>query len=133
MALVLAAGMAVAGCSTQRLQVSSQTVYANPVASPGSSGSCPGSYAGYVVYMKTLSQGWGWKPATNTTFHSACDGSGRMDTKVTYNGKGGDSGCAQTDVTVPNPPASKVYRFTIYFPNNVPTTNYPIILNGFDP
>ena len=31
-----------------------------------------------------------------------------------------------------NPPFSPLYRFAIYFPNNVLTTNYPIILTGFN-
>lgn len=108
------------------------TIYALPVAASGTSGSCPGAYAGYVNYTKTVSQGWGWAPSTNTTVHTASD-LNRTDTKVVYLGKYGDNGCAQTTVTVPHPTASPKYRFTIYFPNNVPTNSYAITLNGFDP
>jgi hypothetical protein len=110
------------------------TVFGLPKAGGGSQGTCPGRYAGYVNYTKTVSQGWGWAPSTNTTtIFTASDGSGRTDTKITYMGRSFDSGCNQTTVTIPNPPFSPSYRFTIYFPNNVPTTNYPIILTGFNP
>ncbi len=108
-----------------------QTVWATPVDSGGQSGSCPGPYAGYVTYVNT--NAWGWVPDTsnsNTVF-TAADGGGRTDTCVVYTGKLLDRGCAQTMVTIPYPPHSTAYRFCIYFPNNVPTTNYPITLNGF--
>src|SRR6185436_8875990 len=35
-------------------------VYGWPVVSSGSQGGCPGAYAGYVNYIKPVSQGWGW-------------------------------------------------------------------------
>jgi hypothetical protein len=108
-------------------------VYGSPVPSGGSSGSCPGSYAGYVNYTKTISQGWGWVPTAGTSNHTAADGTARTDTKVVYLGKSGDTGCNQTSVTIPDPPYSAKYRFTIYFPSDVPTNSYPIVLTGFDP
>ncbi len=108
------------------------TVFGSPVPSGGSSGSCPGTYAGYVNYTKTVSQGWGWAPSTNTTVHTASD-LNRSDTKVYYAGKYGDTGCNQTTVTVPHPTASPKYRFTIFFANNVPTNSYAITLSGFNP
>jgi hypothetical protein len=109
-------------------------VFGLPKVSGGTQGTCPGYYAGYVNYTKTIAQGWGWAPATNTTtLFTASDGGGRTNTKIMYGGKYGDTGCGLTTVTVPNPPPSPKYRFTIYFPNNVPTTNYPIILSGFNP
>lgn len=112
----------------------SLVVYASPIFSPGGSGTCPGKYSGYVSYTKTTTDGWGWAPSTNTTVHTATD-TNRTDTKLQYGGEYGDSGCAQTTVTVPNPPMSPAYRFTIYFPTNtlVPTNPYPITLSGFDP
>jgi hypothetical protein len=109
--------------------------YGYPVASGGSSGTCPGKYSGYVNFTKTPSDGWGWAPSTNTTVHTATDGN-RTDTKVLYTGGYGDSGCAQTTVTVPHPPISPAYDFTIYFPQGVqvPTNgSYAITLSGFDP
>jgi hypothetical protein len=113
------------------LTASSQfQVYGTPVVSAGSKGTCPGSYAGYVNYTKTVAQGWGWTPSTSP--HTASD-STRSNTKIEYVGKFGDHGCAQTSVTVPDPTASPSYRFTIYFPNNVPTGSYPITLSGFNP
>jgi hypothetical protein len=108
------------------------TVYGLPVLSGGSQGGCPGSYAGYVNYVKTVSQGWGWAPSTNTTVHTASD-LNRLDTKVQFVGKNGDVGCNQTTVTVPDPTYSSKYRFSIYFVNNVPTNTYAITLSGFDP
>jgi hypothetical protein len=106
-------------------------VFGGPVVSGGTQGTCPGNYAGYVSYTKTISQGWGWAPTG--TVHTASDGGGRTDTVVVYLGKYGDTGCDQTTVTIPNPPMSPKYRFAIYFPNHVPTTNYPIVLTGFNP
>lgn len=108
-------------------------VYAVPTGGSGGSGTCPGRYTGCVSFTKTVSQGWGWAPDTNTTVHTASDGGGRTDTKIQYIGRNSDLGCNQTSVTVPDPPFSTKYRFTIYFTNNVPTNAYPLILNGFAP
>jgi hypothetical protein len=109
------------------------TVYGTPIASGGSTtNSCPGTYAGYVNYTKTASQGWGWAPSSGTTIHTATD-TNRNDTKVLYLGKAGDKDCHITTVSVPDPTVSPKYRFTIYFTNNVPTNAYGILLDGFDP
>jgi hypothetical protein len=115
-------------------QVDPVTVYAFPVSGSGGTGTCPGHYVGYVNYAKSSTNGWGWAPDTtngNTTF-TATD-TNRPDTKVQYFGAFGDNGCNQTGVTVPSPAISPVYRFTIYFTNNVPTNAYAITLNGFKP
>lgn len=110
------------------------TVMGTPLLGSGSQGTCPGPYTGYVHYSKPISQGWGWAPISGATTLTAADGSGRTDTKVQYLGLYGDNGCAQTSVTIPYPPYSPVYQFAIYFTNNVPTsTNYPLVLTGFNP
>ena len=108
------------------------TVFGFPVSGGGSQGTCPGTYAGYVNYTKTIAQGWGWAPDTinHNTIFTATD-TNRVNTKVEYVGKYGDNGCNQTTVTVPNPPTSPVYRFAIYFTSNVPTNAYGITLDGF--
>jgi hypothetical protein len=106
------------------------TISVKPTVSVGSIPGCPGSYAGFAKYTKSV--GWGWAPSTNTSVHTATDNN-RSDTKVFYTGLSGDTNCALTTVTVPDPHPSTVYRFTVYFPNNVPTTNYPLTLSGFDP
>ena len=103
-------------------------VYATPVTSSGSSGSCPGSYAGYVYFT----EGWGWVPSSGTSVHTATDAT-RTDTKVQYIGAYLDSGCNQTSVSIPHPTFSPNYEFVIYFTNNVPTDAYPITLDGFEP
>lgn len=99
-------------------------------------GACPGSYVCYLNYKKTIAQGWGWKPSTNTTVHTASD-TNRTDTWVEALGKYGDVHCGVQTVTVPHPPASPSYRFSIYFPSNCPsplnTNVYKITLTGFDP
>jgi hypothetical protein len=132
-----AAGALAASATTSSMMAASMLaggpiiVYGTPYLGGGSKGSCPGRYTGYVAYTKTVSQGWGWSPSG--TVHTAADGSGRTDTKIEYIGAYGDGGCAQTTVTIPNPTLSPVYRFTIYFTNNVPATNaYPITLIGFN-
>ncbi len=107
-------------------------VYAAPIVSTGSLGTCPGKYKGYVNYTTSTSNFWGWTPSTNTTVYTATDTS-RTNTKVEYVGGYGDSGCAKTTVTIPHPTFSPAYAFAIYFTNNVPTTNYPITLTGFNP
>lgn len=109
------------------------TVFGAPLAGHGSQGSCPGSYVGYVHYSKAISQGWGWTPISGATTLTAADGSGRTDTKVQYFGLYGDIGCAQTTVIIPYPPYSPAYQFTIFFPTNAATsTNYPLVLTGFN-
>jgi hypothetical protein len=108
-------------------------VFGTPLAGSGSQGTCPGSYTGYVNYTKSLPQ-WGWAPDTSNgnTIFTATD-TNRTNTKIQYGGAYGDNSCNQTTVTVPNVPISPVYRFTIYFTNNVPTNAYPITLDGFLP
>lgn len=109
-------------------------VYSFPCLGAGGSGSCPGSYSGYVNYTKPYTNGWGWSPDTtngNTVF-TASD-TNQANTKVQYFGAYGDVGCNQTTVTIPNPALSPVYRFTIYFPSSAPTNPYPITLSGFNP
>jgi hypothetical protein len=103
-------------------------VYGTPCLGGGSKGGCPGRYTGYVIYTKPASQGWGWVPTG--TLHTAAD-TNRTDTKIEYVGNYGDSGCAQTGVTI-NPTYSPAYRFAIYFTNNVPTNPYPVVLTGFN-
>lgn len=126
-------GASVSASSTGSLEVFTVNpdfdivVYAAPIVSSGGSGSCPGPYTGYVNYIPT--NGWGWVPNTNTTVYTASDNT-RTNTKVQYVGGYGDSGCAKTTVTIPYPAFSPAYRFTIYFTNNVPSTNYPITLTG---
>jgi len=110
------------------------TMYGMPVVSGGgTTGGCPGKYSGYVNYIKTASQGWGWAPTAGAPYHTATD-TNRMDTKVYFGGQYGDSGCATNSVNVANP-VSPVYRFSIFFPqgNQVPTNAYAITLDGFDP
>jgi len=109
-------------------------VFGFPLPGSGSQGSCPGPYVGYINYTKTVQQGWGWAPDTSNgnTLFTATD-TNRMDTKIQYFGAYGDGNCNQTSATVVNPPYSPVYRFTIYFTNNVPTNPYAITLDGFKP
>lgn len=114
------------------LSAGTVVVYGMPVQSGGSTGSCPGAYAGYVNYTKSTAQGWGWAPSSGTTVHTATDPNG-SNTKIQYYGMWTDSGCNQTSIAVPDPTFSPKYRFTIYFPDNVPTNSYSIELDGFDP
>jgi hypothetical protein len=107
-------------------------VYALPIVSGGSEPSCPGSFEGYVNYTKTPANGWGWTPTSGATTIVAED-ENRSNTKIEYVGAYGDSGCAKTSVSIPHPAESPAYRFSIYFTSNVPTTNYPITLIGFNP
>jgi hypothetical protein len=109
-------------------------VFGPPVLASGGTGTCPGHYAGYVNYTKSVTNGWGWAPDTNNgnTIFTASD-TNRTNTKIEYVGEFGNNGCNQATVTIPNPPISPVFRFSIYFTNNVPTNAYPITLGGFNP
>lgn len=109
-------------------------VFGAPLWSVGGIGNCPGKFSGYVNYTKTVSQGWGWSPATGTTVFTASD-TNATNTKIEFVGDYGDSGCAQTTVTIPYPAMSGLYRFSIFFPpgTQVPTNAYPITLTGFNP
>ena len=107
-------------------------VFGAPVASSGAPNTnCPGSYIGYVNYTKSVAQGWGWAPSTNSS-HAATDTNQIRLTRVEYGGKFGDTGCNLRYVPV-TPTNSTKYRFTIYFTNNLPTNPYPISLEGFVP
>jgi hypothetical protein len=109
-------------------------VFGFPLPGGGSQGTCPGHYVGYINYTKSATNGWGWAPDTtngNTIFTATDNNS--TNTKIQYVGAYGDNGCNQTTVTVPYPAMSPVYRFTIYFTNNVPTNAYAITLGGFNP
>jgi len=135
-----AASTLTAGATTSSMKAASMpaggpiVVFGTPLPSGGSQGSCPGHYAGYVYYSKSVSQGGGWAPITGNTVLTATD-TNRTNTKIQYYGSYGDSGCAQTTVSIPYPPFSPVYVFAIYFTNNVPpsTNGYPIVLTGFNP
>jgi len=109
-------------------------VFGLPLLGSGGSGTCPGKYAGYINFTKTSQQGWGWAPDTsNGNTHFIASDTNRPDTKIQYFGAYGDNGCGQTGIAVASPAMSPVYRFTIYFPNNVPTNAYNITLDGFKP
>jgi hypothetical protein len=97
----------------------------------GQGGSCPGPFVGYVNFIKPGSQGWGWAPTAGASVHTATD-TNRTDTHLIYIGKFLDSGCGATNVTV-DPVISTKYRFTVFFPDNVPTNTYSIVLSGFNP
>jgi hypothetical protein len=108
-------------------------VWSVPIADVNNVGSCPGAYIGLANYIKSA-PAFGWNPDTNnTTTFLATDGTGRSDTKFIYNGRFGDSGCGAGSVIVPDPPVSSAYRFTIFFPTNLPTNAYPLRLIGFTP
>jgi len=109
------------------------TVFGPPLATSGNSTSpngCPGRYLGSVTYKRTVAKGWGWGKLPPGPFR-ASDGTTRTDTKLELSGFSGDRQCDSTGVSRTNLANSK-YRFTIYFPQNVPMTNaYPIVLNRF--
>lgn len=110
-------------------------IYANPVAGGGGLGTvCPSNYTYVANYRKTVAQGWGWKPSTNTTVHTVTDTNTGNFVRIEFVGKFGDTGCASESVTVPDPPSSPSYRFSVHF-TNAPTmpSNYPLVLSGFEP
>lgn len=113
------------------LSANAITVYAQIVTTSGTMGTCPGSYVGSVNFVKP-SPDWGWAPIPGAPSYTAAD-LNQSDTKVRYQGKSYDVGCAQTTVSVPDPCPSVKYRFAIYFPTTIPSTDpYPITLTGFN-
>jgi hypothetical protein len=132
--VVAIVGAALSGCMTPSANLGTPiTISALPTQGGGKQGTCPGTYAGAAAYTKSITNGWGWAPDTNTTIHTAANGGGRTDVKIEFLGAFGDSGCAAGSVTIPSPTLSPKYDFAIYFASNPPTTNYPIILTGFNP
>lgn len=101
------------------------------VGSGGQGSDCPGPYVGYVNFSKPVTQGWGWAPTPGASVHEATDPN-RTDTHIVYLGRFADTGCGATSVEV-NPVISPRYRFTVFFPSNVPTGTYAIVLTGFNP
>lgn len=129
--IIVIAGLGlIAGCSTGPTETGPIIAYAVPVSSKGKMGTCPGSYVAYANYSVPAT--WGWVPSTNTTIHTASNGGACSKLCIEYIGEFGDNGCGKTNVTLPTAPPSPAYCFTVYFPSNAPTTNYPIILTGFD-
>jgi len=133
-AAMVAGAIFLSGCVTPPLCGGNPiTVSALPTQGSGKQGTCPGAYAGFAQYTKSIADGWGWAPATNTNVHTVTNGGGRTDVRIEYFGEFGDSGCGSNSVTLPSVPPSPKYDFDVYFASNPPTTNYPIILNGFNP
>jgi len=66
-------------------QVDAITVWSTPPpGGSGSSGSCPGSYVGYVNFSKT-SPPYGWTPIAGQALYRACDGTDeRCDRNVPH-------------------------------------------------
>ncbi len=109
-------------------------ISATPTSNASSSnGFCQFVFVGTANYRKLPNSVYGWAPSAGTNVHTIID-TNRTDTKVEYLGKTGDKGCQTTTVSIPDPPTSTKYRFTVYFPNNVPTNApYWLSLQGFDP
>jgi hypothetical protein len=123
-------------------QGESVNVVGPPVFSPGSSGTCPGAYAGYVVYQKPADQGWGWK-ASATVPTGGYEVQDRGATKglnsieaVQFGGLPQCAGPQATKLRVlPNPVAGTAWRFAVYFPSAgplPPAGPYQIYLKGWD-
>lgn len=118
------------------------TVYGPPVFSPGSGmPCCPGvsfTYQGYVNYVVTPPD-WGFIPIVDTSYsRGAYVATTGTATRVNYIGYNSDTQCGSIWVPVygnPPPvtglPLSPSYRFTVYFPNAVPTNAFPLILYNF--
>jgi hypothetical protein len=123
-----------AGCATRSHSLGSSpiTVYVLPSAGIGTVNPCPGYFVGCAKYAPAP-PAFGWTPTPGATTFTASNGGGRSDVKIQFTGEFGDSGCNSSIVTIPNPPPSPSYGFAVYFcSNSVPTTNYPIILTGFN-
>jgi hypothetical protein len=128
----LALGLLLSVAIIRPLAGSQFVIFGSPVQKSGSQGACPGAFSGYNIYTQAP-PAWGWAPATNTAVFTVTNGGQRADVRIEFTGEYGDSGCNLSGVTIPNPPASPQYTFNVYFRSNPPpTTNYPIILTGFN-
>lgn len=93
-------------------------VYGTPVAGGGSgTGSCPGTYKGYVQYPGSYYFPRGGQ---------ATDGGNSGNTVVHYGVPFTNHGCSSSI-----PPSSYPYHFYIYFKNSVPSGPYPLKLVCF--
>lgn len=107
------------------------TVYGAPIASGSSPSGCPGPYAGYVPFAKSVSNGWGWYFNTITPHSVSASTSG---VKVEYVSAYGEKDCG-TDRVIVSHTRTGPYRFCVYFPNasQLPTGPYAITLENFKP
>jgi hypothetical protein len=112
-------------------------VYGSPAPSSGPPSGCPGAYIGYVAYMKSAANGYGWKPdhsgSPPNASHVPADNNStttHLETvgDVQYYGCGGHIG-ANTHVM----PEDDYWMFTIYFATSLPSGPYGITLTGFKP
>jgi len=71
---------------------------------------------GIATYSRTLTNGWGYSVDTNgnTVFKATYTNSTRVN--IQAYGKRGDVYCSTSNsITIPNPPFSPKYRFTLFF------------------
>jgi hypothetical protein len=109
------------------------TIYSTPPPTTvaGVGVGCPFPYVGYHNFIKPVPP-YGWVP--NTSAPPSAKDFTRTDTKIKFFGSTPlNNGCGTGGFVSVTPIKSSTYRFTIYFPNNVPATAYPLQLNGFDP
>lgn len=99
----------------------------------------------YCVYARQRTNGWGWAPDTNggnTTFTATY--SNNVHGRLQFIGKNGDTASIPTNsITIPAPPYSPTYRWTVYFDHlsdiprdihgNPDTNGAPLTLRYFGP
>ncbi len=90
-----------------------------PTFTSGATGaSCPGRYAGYVVYLKN--SGWGWKASGEGTLEFQDRGQTKGFNALEAVQFGSPQlHCApfqETRLSIPHPPAGSLWRFAVYFP-----------------
>jgi len=101
-------------------------IWADTTASAGEVNPCPGAYVGYCTYSLDAPQ-FGWEAMTNAV---AMDPA-RSDTAVLYVGRLAETGCGFGSVNVI--PVGERFRFSVFFPTNLPSGQYPLRLVNFEP
>lgn len=91
---------------------------------------CSGVYVGSVQFYKDSPE-WGFVINTNTVLHTFSVE--RTNARIQSIGIRGDIGCGTNSMSVSG--YSPVYRFAVFFPDNLPDTNidYPAQFGGFLP
>lgn len=113
-------------------------IYPNGIVTGTGPNCIGGSYAGYAVYARTLSNGWGWAPDTNGNTVFTATYTNNVTLNLQSAGKNGDVICSTSNsLQIANPPFSTKYRFTIFFHNasQIPTSTNQcgLVLHNFLP
>lgn len=104
--------------------------------SGGAPSGCPGTYHGYINYVRTVAQGWGFIPDTNVLDHTVTDvrePTNHLQLVTDYGFIACNTNTVDwTNIPTLTPPLfGTAARATVYFKNYPTNQAYPVLFRGF--